>query len=107
MPEVIERTPGLTTGRAPFIEQARSIGSVYIRQPYEQYSEENHRAWRSLYARMLPLWRQYANERFLDGIISLCLDPRQVPLNRRLALGRVPALARLVEVDHAHLRHLN
>jgi len=31
--------PGLTTGRAPFVEEARSRGDLYIRQAYEQYSE--------------------------------------------------------------------
>jgi len=34
--------PGLTTTKAPFIEQARAKGEIYIRQPYELYSEENH-----------------------------------------------------------------
>lgn len=52
---------------------------MYIRQPYELYSEENHLAWRKLYARMLPRWEKYANEHFLKGIENLCLDPNQVP----------------------------
>lgn len=70
---------GLTTGHAPFIEEARSRGELYIRQPYELYSEENHEAWRRLYHRMLPLWKRYSNEHFLRGVSSLCLDPEHVP----------------------------
>ena len=69
----------MTTGDAPFIEEARAHGDLYIRQPYELYSEENHEAWRRLYSRMLPRWARYANEHFLNGIDSLCLDPRRVP----------------------------
>jgi phenylalanine-4-hydroxylase len=70
---------GLTTTRAPFIEQAQRDGRLYITQPYELYSEENHDAWRRLYHRMLPRWREYANSRFLEGIENLCLDPDRVP----------------------------
>lgn len=71
--------PGLTTTEAPFIEQARRHGEIYIDQPYELYSAENHEAWRKLYARMVPRWERYANEHFLRGIRSLCLDPERVP----------------------------
>jgi phenylalanine-4-hydroxylase len=71
--------PGLTTGQAPFIEEARSRGDLYIRQPYELYSQENHEAWRRLYARMRPRWDQYANEHFLTGVDSLGLRPDRVP----------------------------
>ena len=71
--------PGLTTGQAPFIEEARGRGELYIRQPYDQYSDENHQAWRSLYARLLPRWEKYANPFFLSGIRSLHLDPDRVP----------------------------
>src|SRR5438132_577409 len=71
--------PGLTTTQAPFIEQAKASGQLYIRQPYELYSEENHEAWRRLYSRMLPRWERYANRHFLQGINSLCLDPKRVP----------------------------
>jgi phenylalanine-4-hydroxylase len=53
--------PGLTTTKAPFIEQAQAKGELYITQPYELYSEENHDAWRRLFSRMLPRWEQYAN----------------------------------------------
>ena len=79
MPRIASPPAGLTTGEAPFIEEARSQGELYIRQPYDLYSEENHEAWRRLYARLLPRWQRYANEHFLQGIDSLCLDPRQVP----------------------------
>lgn len=70
---------GLTTTFAPFIEEAKGRGELYIQQPYELYSEENHEAWRRLYARMLPRWEKYANEHFLKGISNLCLDPNAVP----------------------------
>ena len=71
--------PGLTTSESPFIEQAKRGGQLYIQQPYELYSDENHAAWRKLYARMLPRWERYANEHFLEGIQRLCLDPGRVP----------------------------
>jgi phenylalanine-4-hydroxylase len=70
---------GLTTTKAPFIEQAQHEGRLYIHQPYELYSEANHEAWRRLFARMEDRWRRYANARFLQGIDSLCLDPARVP----------------------------
>lgn len=70
---------GLTTTKAPFIEQARAGGETYIDQPYELYSEENHEAWRRLYSRMEDRWRRYANAHFLQGIDNLCLDPARVP----------------------------
>jgi len=71
--------PGLTTGEAAFIERAKRAGEIYIDQPYELYSEENHTAWRRLYARLLPRWDRYANEHFLQGIQSLCLNPDRIP----------------------------
>jgi len=43
---------GLTTTKAPFIEKAQHDGQRFIHQPYELYSEENHKAWASLYARI-------------------------------------------------------
>ena len=70
---------GLTTTKAPFIEQAQHEGRLYIHQPYELYSEANHEAWRRLFARMEERWRRYANARFLQGIDSLCLEPSRVP----------------------------
>jgi phenylalanine-4-hydroxylase len=77
--EVDRFKAGLTTTMAPFIEQAQADGQLYIHQPYGLYSDENHEAWRKLYARMLPRWSRYANEHFLKGIANLCLDPERVP----------------------------
>jgi phenylalanine-4-hydroxylase len=72
-------TVGLTTTKAPFIEEAKANGELYIRQPYELYSEENQEAWRRLYDRILPRWRKYANHKFLEGIDKLALDPHNIP----------------------------
>lgn len=69
----------MTTTEAAFIEEAQHQGQLYIHQPYELYSVENHTAWRELYRRMLPRWEKYANEHFLKGIANLCLDPNAVP----------------------------
>lgn len=70
---------GLTTTEAPFIEAAKANGEIYIEQPYDLYSDDNHEAWRRLYAQMLPLWERYANDHFMQGIDNLCLDPQRVP----------------------------
>jgi phenylalanine-4-hydroxylase len=70
---------GLTTTEAAFIEQARNNGELYIAQPYQLYSEDNHAAWKSLFGRMRPQWDKFANEHFMRGIESLCLDPNRVP----------------------------
>jgi phenylalanine-4-hydroxylase len=70
---------GLTTSEATFIEQAQDAGRLFIEQPYEMYSPENHEAWRKLYARMLPRWQRYGNQHFLKGIQSLCLNADRVP----------------------------
>jgi phenylalanine-4-hydroxylase len=87
MPETLA-APGLTTGNAPFVEEARTRGQLYISQAYEQYSQENHESWRKLYARIRPRWEQYANSRFLDGVEALGLPSDRVPrlsdINRRL-----------------------
>src|ERR1700735_3424875 len=72
-------TTDLTTNESSFIEQAKQAGQLYIQQPYDLYSEENHDAWRKLYARMLPRWDRYANQHFLKGIHSLCLNPDRIP----------------------------
>jgi phenylalanine-4-hydroxylase len=77
--DATEMAPGLTTTRAPFIEAARQHGDLYIEQPYELYSAENHEAWRQLFARMGDRWQRYANPRFLQGVETLCLDPNAVP----------------------------
>ena len=70
---------GLTTTKAPFIESAQQNGERFIHQPYELYSEENHKAWSSLYARIQDRWQRYANPKFLDGVAKLNLDPKRVP----------------------------
>lgn len=70
---------GLTTTEAPFIEIARSHGDLFIEQPYQLYTAENHRAWQSLYRRMSPKWERFANRRFLDGLAALAFDPDRVP----------------------------
>lgn len=72
-------TPGLTTGRAPFVESARNRGELYISQPYDQYSQENHETWNALYTRMIPRWQRYANSHFLAGLEALHLAPNGVP----------------------------
>ena len=71
--------PGLTTTKAPFIEYAQANGQLYIHQPYELYSEENHRTWARLLERIRPQWDKYANAKFLEGIAALHLDPQHVP----------------------------
>ncbi len=80
---------GLTTGHAPFIESARNRGELYISQPYEEYSEENHESWSRLFGRMRPRWERYANDHFLRGLELLGLPhdrvPRLADVNRRLA----------------------
>jgi len=79
---------GLTTGRAPFVEEARHRGELYIQQNYDLYSPENHEAWRKLYRRIRPRWERYANDHFLRGIEALHLPmdrvPRLTDVNRRL-----------------------
>jgi phenylalanine-4-hydroxylase len=70
---------GLTTGSAPFIEQARTRGELYITQPYELYTASNHQAWHALCERMRPRWERYANSHFLAGIETLHLPQERVP----------------------------
>lgn len=81
-------SPGLTTGHAPFVEEARNRGDLYITQAYDLYSPENHEAWRRLYERIRPRWERYANDHFLQGIDALQLPSDRVPqlaeINRRL-----------------------
>jgi phenylalanine-4-hydroxylase len=78
----------LTTGYAPFVEEARDRGDLYITQRYDLYSEENHEAWRRLYHRIQPRWERYANDHFLRGVEALHLPSDRVPrldeVNRRL-----------------------
>ena len=72
-------SPGLTTGQAPFVEEARSRGELYIDQIYEFYSEPNQESWRRLYSRIRARWERYANEHFLNGIQALRLPPDRIP----------------------------
>jgi phenylalanine-4-hydroxylase len=53
--------------------------SLYIRQPCELYTPEDHETWRQLYQRLLPRWDRYANERFQAGISQLCLPQDRIP----------------------------
>ena len=69
----------MTTGHAPFIEEARGRGELYIEQPYQLYTAENHRAWKRLYERMLPRWDRFANQHFLDGLSALHLPANRIP----------------------------
>jgi len=79
---------GLTTGQAPFVEEARDRGELYISQPYELYSQENHEVWRRLFARIQRHWERYANDYFLHGVEALDLPPERIPqlseINRKL-----------------------
>ena len=79
---------GLTTGHAPFVEEARHRGELYIEQKYELYSAENHESWKRLYQRIQSRWARYANDHFLKGIEVLDLPPDRVPrlteINQRL-----------------------
>ena len=70
---------GLTTTKAPFIENARQHGELFIRQPYELYNEDNQNAWRQLYQLLLPKWERYANDKFLQGVKMLALQPDFIP----------------------------
>src|SRR5213080_694392 len=87
MPQTLV-APGLTTGRAPFVEEARSRGELFISQAYDLYSEENHEAWRRLRQRILPKWERYANPIFLRGVEALDLPHDHIPhlseINRKL-----------------------
>jgi len=74
-----EAAMGLTTTKAPFIEQAQAKGDLCITQPYELYSEEIHRSWSRLLERIRPRWERYANAKFLEGVETLHLDPARVP----------------------------
>jgi len=56
-----------------------AIPDLYIRQPYELYTAEDHATWQRLYQRLLPRWERYANERFQAGIQSLCLPQDRIP----------------------------
>ena len=70
---------GLTTTRAPFIEQARADGRLYIEQPYELYTAANHDVWRRRYARMAERWQRYGNASFLESDFVLGIGNRIYP----------------------------
>jgi phenylalanine-4-hydroxylase len=70
---------GLTTRHADFIEHERQEGHIFIDQPWELYSGENHQAWQKLFTRLRPRWTRYANDHFLAGIDALALDPTHIP----------------------------
>ena len=80
--------PGLTTGQAPFVEEARNRGELYIEQVYDLYSAENQEAWCKLYRRIRPRWERYANDHFLKGVEALKLPEDRIPrlseVNQRL-----------------------
>ena len=79
-PKPAERPPDLTTTRAPFIEEARAHGEIYIiDQPYELYSDENQATWGRLLERMHDPWARYANRRFLEGMDKLQLSAARIP----------------------------
>jgi phenylalanine-4-hydroxylase len=69
---------GLTTTKAPFIEEAQARGELYISQPYELYTPANHATWSRLYGRMTDRWERHANRHFLEGLERLQLDPSRV-----------------------------
>lgn len=60
------------------IATAPTVASGFS-QRYELYSSADQEAWRRLYARLSPLWQRYANDRFLDGVRSLCFRPDAIP----------------------------
>src|SRR5260370_37559227 len=109
MSETLAAT-GLTTGHAPFVEEARSRGQLYISQAYELYSEENHEAWRQLFARIQFTWERYANPHFLRGVQALDLPPARIPrlseINRRLQpLTGFPAKPATGSLPRCPFRH--
>ena len=74
-----ENAVGLTTTKAPFIEDVQNKGQLFINQPYELYSEANQDAWRKLYARILPKWQTLAHPKFMEGVEHLALNPDRIP----------------------------
>jgi phenylalanine-4-hydroxylase len=78
-PQMVAPPPGLTTTKAPFIEEARAQGRIYIEQPYELYSADNQATWARLIGRMHDRWERYANPRFLEGMAKLQLSPARIP----------------------------
>ncbi len=79
MPKKFRVSRDMTTNEAPFIEEAKSKGDIFIEQPYSEYSAENHQTWQRLYARQQQQWQRYAIGKFLDGVGKLCFDADRVP----------------------------
>jgi len=77
--QALQPGSGLTTTKAAFIEEAKAHGEIYIHQPYELYSSENHATWARLIARMHDRWERFANHRYLEGLETLHLPADRVP----------------------------
>jgi phenylalanine-4-hydroxylase len=77
--EPVSSLNDLTTTRAPFIEEARDRGRLFIEQPYNLYSPANQETWRRLYARIQPRWKELAHPRFLEGVGNLSLSAEAIP----------------------------
>lgn len=73
------RVEGLTTTKAPFIENMKTEGKLFIEQPYHLYSQENQEAWNLLFNGIQDHWKTYANSRFLEGLKALKLDGKKIP----------------------------
>lgn len=56
-----------------------ALTDLFIKQPYDLYTPEQHKSWTLLYHRMLPEWDKFANVHFLKGIRSLALQPDRIP----------------------------
>ena len=65
----------LTTGQATL----KHPGGLFITQPYERYSPENHATWHALHDRLRPRWEKFANRHFLEGLDALHLDTGRIP----------------------------
>ena len=61
-----------------------------IRQDWDQYTEENHEAWRILFERRMRTLRHAGSELFLHGADAIGLSAEQVPdlrdVNQRLSM---------------------
>ncbi len=51
----------------------------YVAQPWDRYSEENHKVWSTLVARRLETLDQQASVVFLNGVHLLGFDQHRVP----------------------------
>lgn len=70
---------GLTTTKSPFIEKAQRDKHLFIHQPYELYSKENHKTWEQLFQLLTPKWKKLACVRFLEGVHILKLEHAKIP----------------------------